>query len=167
MKSVTLVSPALALAAALAAACSREPSSTPVQTPVKQDANARVTLGPLGRTADDQLVEVIKLRNSTGIEIEVITYGGIITKLRTPDRSGQLDDIVLGFDDFAPYETKSPYFGCLIGRYGNRRRRLRRDSGCGPEADARTACKSRGKSRCRAESFFARTPACARRGRHA
>ena len=116
MRSVTLVSPALALAAALATGCSREPSSTPVQ----QDANARVTLGPLGRTADDQLVELIKLRNSSGIEIDVITYGGIITKLRTPDRTGQFDDIVLGFDDFAPYETKSPYFGCLIGRYCNR-----------------------------------------------
>ena len=101
--------------AGLAAACGREPSSAPVQKPAPG-----FTLTPFGRTPDDKLVEVINLRNSAGIEARVLTYGGIILSLRTPDRTGALDDIVLGFDDLAPYFTKSPYFGCIIGRYGNR-----------------------------------------------
>ena len=78
------------------------------------------TLNPFGRTPDDKLVEVVTLKNSAGIEARVLTYGGIILSLKTPDRDGAFDDIVLGFDDLAPYFTKSPYFGCLIGRYGNR-----------------------------------------------
>jgi aldose 1-epimerase len=101
--------------AGLAAACGREPSSAPVQKPAPT-----FTLTPLGRTPDDKLVEVIQLTNSAGIEARVLTYGGIIMSLRTPDRNGVFDDIVLGFDELAPYFTKSPYFGCIIGRYGNR-----------------------------------------------
>ena len=101
--------------AGLAAACGSEPSSAPVQKPAP-----KFTLTPFGRTPDDKLVEVIQLTNSAGIEARVLTYGGIILSLKTPDRNGAMDDIVLGFDELAPYFTKSPYFGCIIGRYGNR-----------------------------------------------
>lgn len=58
--------------------------------------------------------------NANGIEVRAITYGGIILSLRTPDRDGNLADIVLGYDDLEGYETESPYFGSIIGRYGNR-----------------------------------------------
>ena len=77
-------------------------------------------LAPFGPHADDKLVDLITLRNRNGIEMTVLTYGGVIMSLKTPDRSGALDDIVLGFDDLTSYVKKSPYFGCLIGRYGNR-----------------------------------------------
>jgi aldose 1-epimerase len=50
----------------------------------------------------------------------VMTYGAIITVLRTPDRAGHLDDIVLGFDSLAGYLKSSPYFGAVVGRYANR-----------------------------------------------
>ena len=99
----------------LAAGCGGGESSAPVQTP-----NPLQTQGPFARTADDQLVDLITLRNRNGIEVKVLTYGGIIMSLKTPDKSGAIDDIVLGFDDLPSYETKSPYFGCIIGRYGNR-----------------------------------------------
>jgi aldose 1-epimerase len=102
-------------ALALASACSREDSSMPAQDP-----KPRLTRAPYERTADGKLVELISLRSPSGVEMTVLTYGGIITTLRTPDRSGALDDIVLGFDNLKMYEEKSPYFGCLIGRYGNR-----------------------------------------------
>jgi aldose 1-epimerase len=99
----------------LAAGCGGGESSAPVQTP-----NPLQTQGPFARTADDKLVDLITLRNRNGIEVKVLTYGGIIMSLKTPDKSGAIDDIVLGFDDLPSYETKSPYFGCIIGRYGNR-----------------------------------------------
>jgi len=75
---------------------------------------------PFERTPDGQLVEIITLRSPSGVEMTVLTYGGIISTLKTPDRSGALDDIVLGFDKLESYIKESPYFGCLIGRYGNR-----------------------------------------------
>lgn len=80
----------------------------------------RLTQDSFGRTPDNTNVDLITLQNAAGIEIRVITYGGVIVSLRTPDRHGAPDDIVLGFDDLASYLTKSRYFGCIVGRYGNR-----------------------------------------------
>lgn len=106
---------ALAILASLAAGCGREESSTTVQqTPT------RVSSTPVGRTPDDKVIDLVTLRNAAGIEMRVLTFGGIIQSLRTPDRDGVFDDVVLGFDDIPMYFDKSPYFGCLIGRYGNR-----------------------------------------------
>jgi aldose 1-epimerase len=67
-------------------------------------------------------IEAVTLKNSHGIEIHAITYGGIITSLKIPDRAGTLADIVLGFDDPAQYwaDPPPPFFGAIIGRYGNR-----------------------------------------------
>ena len=104
---------AVVLSCALVAACGREESSA-VQN-VQPLAQA-----PFGKTADGKAVDLITLRHASGVEVRVITYGGIIQSLRTPDRAGASDDIVLGFDDLTPYFDKSPYFGCIIGRYCNR-----------------------------------------------
>ncbi len=68
----------------------------------------------------DTMSTQFTLTNAHGIEVKVITYGGIITSIRTPDRSGKLDDIVLGFDSLAGYLGDSPYFGAIVGRYANR-----------------------------------------------
>ncbi len=73
-----------------------------------------------GTMPDKTPVDVFTLTNAHGIEVRVIAYGGIITSIRTPDRSGRVDDIVLGFDRLDDYVQKSPYFGAIIGRYGNR-----------------------------------------------
>jgi aldose 1-epimerase len=81
---------------------------------------ASVTQAPFGTTTDGQLVKVYTLTNASGMELRVTNYGGIILSLRVPDRSRQLGDVVLGFDSLPPYATVSPYFGALIGRYGNR-----------------------------------------------
>ena len=78
-----------------------------------------VTRTPFG-TADGRPVTVYTLTNSSGTELRAIDYGGVILSLRVPDRNGQLGDVVLGFDSLVPYSTVSPYFGALIGRYGNR-----------------------------------------------
>ena len=73
-----------------------------------------------GKLPDGTPVDLYTLTNAHGIEMKVITYGGIVTSLKTPDRNGQLGDIVLGFDNLQGYLDKSPFFGALIGRYGNR-----------------------------------------------
>jgi aldose 1-epimerase len=102
--------------AALAGACAREESSPVVQ----QQPNPRMTETPFGNAADGQPLKLITLRNQSDIEIRISTYGGTILSLKTPDRAGASDDIVLGFDTMPPYFDQSPYFGCLIGRYCNR-----------------------------------------------
>lgn len=60
------------------------------------------------------------LRNAQGMEVDILNYGGIITRWTAPDRNGTYQDVVLGFDWLAPYLNRHPYFGALIGRYGNR-----------------------------------------------
>lgn len=60
------------------------------------------------------------LKNSNGMELELITYGGRITSLKVPDKDGKLENVVLGFDSLEEYESENPYFGALIGRFGNR-----------------------------------------------
>jgi aldose 1-epimerase len=73
-----------------------------------------------GTTERREFVSVYTLKNAHGIELRVLDYGGIIVSLKLPDRSGRLDDVVLGYDSLAGYERASPYFGAIIGRYGNR-----------------------------------------------
>src|SRR5437879_6532726 len=75
---------------------------------------------PFGATDRGEAVSLYTLKNAHGIEAKVLDYGGIIVSLRVPDRNGRLDDVVLGFDSLADYERGSPYFGAIVGRYGNR-----------------------------------------------
>ena len=66
-------------------------------------------------------IEIFTLTNAAGVEVKAMTYGGIITSWRVPDRTGQIADIVLGYDDPAAYvANNSPFFGAIVGRYGNR-----------------------------------------------
>lgn len=80
----------------------------------------RVTRAPFGSMPDGQAVELFTFTSGSGIEVRVMSYGGIIISLRVPDRQGHLDDIVLGHDTAAAYAKNDPYFGAIIGRYGNR-----------------------------------------------
>jgi aldose 1-epimerase len=73
-----------------------------------------------GKTGDGTPVVLYTLTNKHGIEVRAITYGGIIISLRVPDKNGKFDDVVLGYDSLQGYLTKTPYFGAIIGRYGNR-----------------------------------------------
>ncbi|GAC1514236.1 MAG: hypothetical protein NVS1B4_01430 [Gemmatimonadaceae bacterium] len=83
-------------------------------------SETRVIRAPLGRLPDGTAVETFTLTNAHGIELRAMTYGAIILSLRTPDRGGRLDDIVLGHDSLGGYLKSSPYFGAVVGRYGNR-----------------------------------------------
>ncbi len=81
---------------------------------------ARLTRTSFGATADGRAIDLIALRNANGMEVRAMTYGGIIVSVKVPDRAGHFDDVVLGHDDAAGYFTNPPYFGAIIGRYGNR-----------------------------------------------
>jgi aldose 1-epimerase len=83
-------------------------------------AKGGVTRAPFGTTRDQIPVEIFSLTNANGVEMRAMTYGGVITSLKVPDRSGHFGDIVLGFDTMDGYLRDPQYFGALIGRYGNR-----------------------------------------------
>jgi aldose 1-epimerase len=73
-----------------------------------------------GKTPEGQVVDLYTLTNTKGMEIKITNYGGIVVALRVPDRRGEFDDVVLGFDRLEEYLKGHPYFGAIIGRYANR-----------------------------------------------
>jgi aldose 1-epimerase len=81
---------------------------------------ATIQKSDFGKTPDGVSVALYTLKNSKGMEARIITYGGAVVSLKTPDRTGAMGDIVLGYDTLADYLAGKSYFGALIGRYGNR-----------------------------------------------
>jgi aldose 1-epimerase len=75
---------------------------------------------PFGTADDGTPVSLYTLKNSKGMEARITNYGGILVSLLVPDKNGRVDDVVLGYDSLSNYIKSSPYFGCLVGRYGNR-----------------------------------------------
>ena len=73
-----------------------------------------------GKTPDGQNTTLYTLRNAQGMEVKITNYGGIITHWTAPDKNGKFEDVVLGYDTLGGYVAESPYFGALVGRYGNR-----------------------------------------------
>ena len=65
-------------------------------------------------------MSLFTLRNINGAEVGICNYGGLVIFLKVPDRKGHMGDVVLGYDKLDDYIKDSPYFGALIGRYGNR-----------------------------------------------
>jgi aldose 1-epimerase len=81
-----------------------------------EEINAR----RFGQAEGGAEVSIYTLRNSNGCEARITNYGGTVVSLKMPDRTGRFADVVLGYDTLAEYLKDSPYFGALIGRYGNR-----------------------------------------------
>lgn len=78
-----------------------------------------ITQSDWGET-DGKKVSLYTLTNKNGVQVKITNYGGIMTSWIVPDKSGKMGNILLGFDSLSGYLNKSPYFGALIGRYGNR-----------------------------------------------
>ena len=73
-----------------------------------------------GKTPEGREVYLFQLKNKSGMNASIITFGVTLVSLNVPDRNGVKSDIVLGFDSLTSYMNQSPYFGSTIGRYGNR-----------------------------------------------
>ena len=88
----------------------------------KQSTLSPPSRAEFGKMPDGTPVDIYTLRNSKGAEARIMTYGGIVVSLKVPDRDGKMGDVVWGFDNLQGYLSKPPppYFGALIGRYGNR-----------------------------------------------
>jgi aldose 1-epimerase len=110
----------MCLAAGLVA-CQATPERA-VQPPPSPEskASATVTSSPFGTLPDGTAVVAYTLTNASGLELRALTYGATIVSLKTPDREGRYADIVLGYDQLNGYLEQSPYFGAIVGRYGNR-----------------------------------------------
>ena len=79
-----------------------------------------VTRAPFGALQEGGSVEMFAFANTNGVEVRAISFGATIVSIRTPDRGGRIDDVVLGFDRLDDYLTRARYFGSIVGRYGNR-----------------------------------------------
>ena len=82
-------------------------------------AKFSVTSKPFGEI-DGKSVELYTLSNESGAKVSITNYGGTVTSIVVPDKGGKMGDVVLGFDSVAEYVEKSPYFGCITGRYAHR-----------------------------------------------
>lgn len=85
----------------------------------KSAATSEIMKQPFGK-ADQKDVFLYTLTNSAGISVKITNYGGIITSILMPDKTGRTGDIVLGYDSLDQYIANSPYFGAIVGRYANR-----------------------------------------------
>ena len=90
------------------------------QSPDKKSENLNLTTQPFGKMPDGRTVTLYKVSNANGLTAQITDYGAILVSLRVPDHNGNLDDIVLGFDDLDSYLKRNPLFGATVGRYANR-----------------------------------------------
>lgn len=81
---------------------------------------ATTSRAPFGKLDDGTEISLYTLTNTAGTVVTITNYGGIIVSIKTEDRNGMLEDIVLGFDSLSNYVENNPFFGCIVGRYGNR-----------------------------------------------
>ncbi|WP_310394272.1 aldose epimerase family protein [Hymenobacter sp.] len=120
---------------ALLAACNSSPSTksvsagSPASAPAADSSQSTPSTVPVstdfGKMPDGQQAQLFTLTNAHGLKATVTDYGGTLTSMLVPDKAGKLGDVVLGFADVAGYTSalyvqENPFFGALIGRYGNR-----------------------------------------------
>lgn len=110
-----------ALVASLNIQCKESKKEEPTEKPETMvQEKLAITKSEFGKTKDSTTIEQYTLKNANGVEMDVITYGGRITSLKVPNKDGKLENVVLGFDNIEDYQKDNPFFGALIGRYGNR-----------------------------------------------
>ncbi len=94
-------------------------------TTANNENNMNIKQEPFGTTSEGEETTLYTLTNANGMQVQITNYGATITSVLVPDREGELGDVVLGFDSMEGYQSpeyvkSGPYFGAIVGRYGNR-----------------------------------------------
>lgn len=88
--------------------------------PEIKESQASIERHPFGTLSSGEQVEEYTLSSGAGVTVSILTWGGIIRTIKTPDKTGAIADIALGYDSLRPYEERHPYFGTITGRFANR-----------------------------------------------
>lgn len=107
-------------AALVIAGCNQQPKTAEESKDSTSVEKMEIEKVKFGNMPDGREVTRFIMKNKNGVEVHVINLGGIITHLIVPDKNGKLEDVVLGLDNVEGYLRRSPYFGAIVGRYGNR-----------------------------------------------
>src|SRR5688572_12805833 len=101
-------------------ACNNNSSEKKVEEQNQETMKFSSTEKPFG-TYNGETITKYTLTNPSGMQVSIINYGGTVTDIITPDKTGAQGNVVLSFDSLSGYLQKgNPYFGSLIGRFGNR-----------------------------------------------
>ena len=105
--------------AALSVQCKSDKKMDATTTQESKDS-VTIVKSDYGTTPKGEKIESYKLKNQNGMEVDIITFGGIITDLKVPNKDGISENVVTGFNSLEQYMKPNPFFGALIGRFGNR-----------------------------------------------
>jgi aldose 1-epimerase len=108
------------LLALILISCNPKPEQQSTADSTMVTSKPQIATNSFGTMPDGREVKMYTLTNNQGMSMNVINYGGIIVSLNVPDKNGKIEDVVLGYDSLSHYIRNNPYFGALIGRYGNR-----------------------------------------------
>jgi len=120
LTSLGLTATALALLFATVSCSKKEEAAQEIIEQKGPSTIMDVTKEPFGSLPDGTAIELYTLTNAHGLKARLITYGAILVSLEVPDRTGALENITLGCDSIEGYLKPPPYFGAIVGRYGNR-----------------------------------------------
>ena len=98
----------------------KKPGAEETTLEAKATDSVSIAKAVYGKTDKGEQVDRYTLKNQKGMEVNIITYGGIISSLKVPNKAGVSEEVVIGFNSLEQYMKPNPYFGALIGRYGNR-----------------------------------------------
>ena len=105
-----IILPVLSISLMVTQSCKKSPEKT----------MAGITQEVFGKVSETEIANIFTLRNTAGMTVRISNYGGTILSWTAPDKDGNYEDITLGCDSLTGYQKGVPYFGALIGRYGNR-----------------------------------------------
>ncbi|MFD2512320.1 aldose epimerase family protein [Pontibacter locisalis] len=104
----------------LSSCASQESSTEQTMKVTAEQTEMKITKEPFGTAPNGEEVSLYTLTNQNGVQVKITNYGAIVTSIITPDKSGKMGDVTLGFDNVDGYVPNDPHFGGIVGRYANR-----------------------------------------------